>query len=53
MVTILMISAKKTIVALLEIKVFGNKVYDAIISVDDVKNKILLRYSNYIVDVVM
>ena len=51
MVTILMISAKKAIVALLEIKVFGKNVYDAIISV--VKNKILLRYSNYIVDVVM
>ena len=53
MVTILMIPAKMTIVALLEIKVFGNKGYDAIISVDDFKNKILLRYSNYIVDVVM
>ena len=31
--------------------VFSNKGYDVIISVDEVTNKILSRYSNHIVDV--
>ena len=38
---------------LLKIKLFWNKGYDVIISVDDVTNKILSRDSNYIVDVFM
>ena len=38
---------------LLKIKVFWNESYEVIISVHDVTNKILLRDSNYIVDVVM
>ena len=53
MVTILMMSAKMATLGLLKIKVFWNKGYDVIISVHDVTNKILLRDSNYIVDVVM
>ena len=36
-----------------KIKAFRNKGYDAIISIHDAINKILLRDSNYIVDVVM
>ena len=53
MVTILMVSARIATLGLLKIKVFWNKVYDIIISVHDITNKILLRDSNYIVDVVM
>ena len=53
MVTILTISARIATLGLLKIKVFWNKVYDIIISVHDITNKILLRDSNYIVDVVM
>ena len=53
MVTILMMSAKMATLGLLKTKVFWNKGYDVIISVHDVTNKILLRDSNYIVDVVM
>ena len=46
-------SAKMAILDLLKIKVFWNKVYDVIISVHDVTNKILSRELNYIVKVVM
>ena len=52
MVTVLMMSAKTTTPGLLIIRVFWNNGYDAIISVHDVTNKILLRDSNYIIDVV-
>ena len=51
MVTILMMSAKLATPGLLEIKIFQNKGYDVIISDYDVTNKILLRESNYIVNV--
>ena len=37
----------------LKIKVFWNKGYEVIVSVNDITNEILSRYSNYIVDVVM
>ena len=53
MVTILMMSAKIAIPGLPKIKVFWNIGYDVIISVHEVTNKILSRYSNYIIDVVM
>ena len=53
MVAILMMSAKMATLGLLKIKVFWNKVYDVIISVHDITNKILLRVSSYIVDAVM
>ena len=53
MVTILMLPAKMATLGLLKIKVFWNKGYDVIISVNDVTNKILSRDSNYIVDVFM
>ena len=53
MVTILMMSAKLATPGLLKIKIFQNKGYDVIIPNHDVTNKILLRDSNYIVDVVM
>ena len=46
-------SAKLTNPGLLEIKAFWNKGYDAIISDHDVSNKILLRDSNQIADMVM
>ena len=46
-------SAKMATLGLLKIKLFWNKGFDLIISVYDVTNKILLRDSNYIVDVVM
>ena len=45
-------SAKLTAPGLLKIKVLWNKGYDVIISVYDSK-EILLRESNYVVDVVM
>ena len=48
MVTILMMSAKMATLGLLKIKD-----YDAIVYVHDLSNKILLRDSDYIVDVVM
>ena len=48
-----MMSAKMATPGLFNITVFWNKVYDVIISVDDVTNKILSRDSNYIVDVFM
>ena len=48
-----MMPAKLATPGLLKITVFWNKVYDVIISVNDVTNKILSRDSNYIVDVFM
>ena len=48
-----MMSAKMAAPALLKIKVFWNKAYDVIYSVDDVTNKILSHESNYVMDVVM
>ena len=45
-------SAKLVTPDLLKIKISQNKSYDVIISDSDVTNKILLRNSNYIVDVV-
>ena len=53
MVTIMMMSAKAATLGLFKIKVFRNKGYEVIISLHDVTNKILSRYSNYIVDMVM
>ena len=46
-------SAKMATLGLLKMKVFWNKGYDLLISVHDFTNKILLRDSNYIADVVM
>ena len=46
-------SAKMATSGLLKTTKFWNKGYDAIISVDDVTNKILSRDSNYIVDLFM
>ena len=48
-----MMSAKMSTPGLPKITVFWNKVYDLIISVDDVTNKISSRDSNYIVDLFM
>ena len=48
-----MVSANMTILDLLKIKVFWNKVYGVIISVHDVTKKISSHDSNYLVDVVM
>ena len=53
MVTILIMSAKMATPGLLKIKVFWNKIYDVIIFVHDVTNKILSHDSNYVVDLVM
>ena len=53
MVAILMMSAKLATLSLLTIKVFRNKGYGVIISLQNVTNKILSRDSIYIVDVVM
>ena len=53
MVKILMMSANVATLDLLEIKIFWNKSYDVKISVYDVAIEILLRDSNFIVDVVM
>ena len=53
MVTILVMSAKMPTLGLLKTKVFWNKGCDVIISVYDVTNKLLLRDSYYIIDVVM
>ena len=39
--------------ALLRIKVFSNKDYDAIICVHDITDEVLSRDSNYILNVVM
>ena len=51
--TILMMPAKMATLGLLKIKVFWNKVYDVIISVYGVTNKISLGESNYIVNAVI
>ena len=51
MVTVLMMPAKMAAPSLLKIKVFWNIGYDVIISVYD--SEVLLRGSNYIVDVIM
>ena len=48
-----MMSEKMATRGFLKIKVFWNKIYDVIIYVHDVTNKILSHDSNYIVDVVM
>ena len=53
MVATLIMSAKLVTLGLLKINLFWNKVYDVIIIVHDITNKILSRDSNYIVDVVM
>ena len=53
MVELLIMSAKLATLGLLNIKVFWNKGYIAIIYVYDVTNKILSRDSNYIVEVTM
>ena len=52
MVTILMTSAKLATPDFLKIKIFQNKGYDVIIPAYNVTNKILSRYSNYVVDIV-
>ena len=48
-----MMSVKLATLGLLKIKIFWNKGYDVITSVYDVNNKILLRDTNQIVDVIM
>ena len=48
-----MMSAKLASLSLLKKKVFWNKSYYILVSVHDVTNKILLRDSNYIVNVVI
>ena len=53
MVTVLMMTAKIAALGLLKIIVFWNKSYDVIICIYDVTNIILLRGSNYTVDVIM
>ena len=53
MVIILMMSGKMATPEFLNITVFLNKCYDAIIHVDDATSNILSRDSNYIVDVFM
>ena len=47
------ISAKLASLGLLEIKIFWDTVYEVIVSVHDITNKILLCDLNYIVDVVL
>ena len=53
MVTILMMSAKLATPGLLKLKIFQNKGYDVIIIDYDIISKILSRYWNFIVDMVM
>ena len=53
MVEFLMMSTKLATLGLFNIKVIWNKVYDVIISLFDVTNKILSSDSNYIIEVVM
>ena len=50
MVEILTMSAKLATLGFLKLKVVWNKGYDVIIFAHDVTNKILSRYSNYIVN---
>ena len=47
------ISAKLASLGLLEIKIFWDTVYEVIVSVHDITNKILLCDLNYTVDVVL
>ena len=53
LVAVLMISARLATPGLLKIKVFWKKGYDVKISIHDVANNILLRDSNYTVDLIM
>ena len=53
MLTNLIMSAKLAILGLLKVKLFLKKIYEVIISVHDVTNKMLSGDLNYIVDVVM
>ena len=53
MVIILMMSAKIATPGLPKIVIFWSKVYDVAVLFDDVTNKFLSRYSNYIVDMFM
>ena len=48
-----MMSKKLGTLCLLKVKVLWNKSYDIKISVYDATNKVLLRDSHYVVDVVM
>ena len=48
-----MMSAKLATLGFLKIKIFLNKGYDVMSSVLDVTNKVFLRDSNYILDVVV
>ena len=50
MVEVLMISAKLATLGFLKLKVVWSKGYDVIIFAGDVTNRILSRYSNYIVN---
>ena len=50
---ILMMSAKLTTLCVLKRKILWNKIYDVLISVYDVTNKVLSCDSNYVVDMVM
>ena len=50
MVITFMISAERTTPGLLKLNVFWNKGYDFIISVNDIRNKILWLNSNYIAE---
>ena len=52
MIAILMMSAKLPTLDNLKMKTFYNKGLDVVIYVHDTSNKILLRDSNYIIDVV-
>ena len=53
LVAVLMISARLATPGLLKIKVFWKNSYDIKISIHDVTNNILLRDSNYTVDLTM
>ena len=46
-------SAKLTTLGVFKIKILWNKIYDILISVYDVANKVLSHGSNYIVDMAM
>ena len=48
-----MTSVKMAAPGLLKVKIFWNKGYDVIISVNDVTNKTLSGNSNYVVDMFM
>ena len=53
MVAILMMPAKLAILGLLKIKEFWNKVYNIMVSVHHITNKILSHDSYYVVDLAM